>query len=246
VRNPVAPRSLTVQVVAAGAVLAVVVAVTFALLIAAIESADRANRQADELLGAVDAVSVLERRVIDAETGHRGFVITGQRDFLRSTNAAIRAIPGHQRQVRALLGEPDERALFASLVRTIDSYTVIWLDRVIRAAERSRPAARRLVATGEGERRVNGMRRRFDALRASLREDADRGQAEARSRERAAVVLAVVGVALAVLLVAVYTGYVMRFVVGPVRRVAEPRAGWPAATPARGSRAPVRRPARSA
>jgi CHASE3 domain sensor protein len=93
VRNPVAPRSLTVQVIAAGAVLAVVVALTFALLIAAIQSADRANRQADDLLRAVDAVAVLERLVIDAQTGARGFVITGQRSFLKPTNAARRAMP---------------------------------------------------------------------------------------------------------------------------------------------------------
>ncbi len=220
-RNPAASRSLTTQVVAAGVVLAVVVAATFATLIGAIRSSDRANRQADRVLTAVDAVSVLERRVLGAQIGDRGFVITGQREFLAPTNVAVKAIPGDQQRVRALLREPGERAVFASLVRAIDSYLVLWVDRVVRTAERSRPAARRLIATGEGDRRVEGMRRRFDALRASLRQDAHQSQAEVKKLVHRAVVLAVGGIALLTLLVAAYTAYVTRFMVAPVRRVAE-------------------------
>jgi signal transduction histidine kinase/CHASE3 domain sensor protein len=219
--EPSTARSLTTQIVVAGAILAIVVAVTFAMLIAAIRSADRARREADDVLRAVEAVSVLERRVIDAETGQRGFVITGRREFLTPTNAARTAIPRQQDRVRSLLDRPDERALFGSLAVAIDAYLVQWVDRVVRTTQRSRPAARRLVATGGGKRRTDAMRGQFDALRAALRRDSARGQAEVRSRERTAVILAAAGLALTVLLVAACTVYLTRFVVGPVRRVAE-------------------------
>jgi signal transduction histidine kinase/CHASE3 domain sensor protein len=218
---PAATRSLTRQVVAAAVVLAVVVAATFAMLIGAIRSLDRANRHADAVLGGVEAISILERMVVDAQTGARGFVITGRREFLKPTVAARRAIPAQQRRVRSLLRGADERRRFASLSAAIDAYLSTTINRGIRTAERSLAEARRLVATGEGDRRVEAMRRQFGAIRAGLHQDADRRHADVDDRVRRAVIVAVGAVALSMLLFAAYATYVTRFMVGPVRRVAE-------------------------
>ena len=213
--------SLVGQVLAVGVALGACAALAFALLVGAIRSLDRANEQTARALNAVRAVSDLERRVIDAETGQRGFVITGQRAFLAPTNAARAAIPERKRAVAALLDEPSQQAVFEGLSRQIDAYFQAWIAPTIRIAQRSRAEARRLVATGEGKNRVDDMRREFDAIRSGLRAEADRRQASVGDRVRSAVLIASGGVALSVLLFAAYGAFVARSVVFPVRRVAD-------------------------
>jgi hypothetical protein len=53
--------------------------------------------------------------VIDAETGMRGYVITGERMFLEPTVAAQRNLPDQQRITRERLLEEDERRIFDPL-----------------------------------------------------------------------------------------------------------------------------------
>ena len=67
----------------------------------------------------------------------------------------------------SLLDEPSQRAIFAGLSRQIDSL-LPGVDRARRSAPPSARAPRpgALVATGEGRRRVDEMRRQFDAIRA--------------------------------------------------------------------------------
>ncbi len=88
-------------------------------------------------------------------------------------------------------------------------------------AQRQSPAAaRRLVAGGEGKRRVDDMRAQFRAIRAGLRADAARSRSDARTSVRRAVVAAVVGLVVSALLYTLYNVYVGRSIVIPVRRVA--------------------------
>ena len=141
--------SLVGQVLAVGVALGVCAALAFALLVGAIRSLDRANEQTARALNAVRAVSDLERRVIDAETGQRGFVITGQRAFLAPTNAARAAIPERKRAVAALLDEPSQQAVFEGLSRQIDAYFQAWIAPTIRIA---RALAGRGAAPGRDRR----------------------------------------------------------------------------------------------
>jgi CHASE3 domain sensor protein len=100
------PRTLKRQITIAAVLLGLVQAAVFALLIGAVRSADGANLRANQVLAASEAASDLERFVIDAVTGMRGFVITGRREFLEPTLAAQRAIPAPAvlaERVRALI-----------------------------------------------------------------------------------------------------------------------------------------------
>lgn len=217
--RPRHPRSLTRQLTIAGIVFGLLEVVVFALLIGAVRSADQANRRSNEILAAVQSVSDLEKSVIDAETGMRGFVITGSEQFLDPTNTARADIPDQERVAREQVNEDDEKALLDPLTRNIDSYLTQWIDRIVVAQRQSPAAARRLVAAGEGKRRVDDMRAQFRAIRAGLRADAAHSRSDARASVRRAVVAAVVGLVVSALLYTLYNVYVGRSIVIPVRRV---------------------------
>jgi signal transduction histidine kinase/CHASE3 domain sensor protein len=214
------PRTLTRQVVIAGVVLGLLQAGIFALLIGAVQASDRANREVNQILGAVEAVSDLERLVVDAQSGERGFVISGQERFLAQAEGAKQQIPRQEQIVRDGLLKDDERRTFAPLTRDIQSYITGWLDRVNAAARRSPAEARQLVGTGEGVQRFNVIRAQFLAIRRGLAVDADRSERTARAAVRRAVAIGAAGIFLAALLFSLYTAYVTRSVVIPVRRVA--------------------------
>jgi signal transduction histidine kinase/HAMP domain-containing protein len=150
----------------------------------------------------------------------RGFVITGREQFLDPTNAARRALPEQERLARARLSGDQERALFDPMVDDIDAYMSRWVDRAIAARRRSAAEARRLVATGEGKRRVDDIRAQLSAVSAALRADAARSRQTAHDSVRRAVIAAVAGLILSTILYTLYSTYVGRAIVIPVRRVA--------------------------
>jgi signal transduction histidine kinase/CHASE3 domain sensor protein len=213
-------RTLTRQLTIAGVMLGLLQVAIFALLIGAVRSADHANQRGNEILGAVQSISDLEQTVIDSETGMRGFVITGRDAFLDPTNEARRALPEDERVARARIADEEERALFDPLVADIDAYMTRWIDAVVAARHRSAAEARRIVAAGAGKRRVDDIRAELAAIRAGLRADAARSRASAHASVRRAVVAAVVGLLLSAVLYTLYSIYVGRAIVIPVRRVA--------------------------
>jgi signal transduction histidine kinase/CHASE3 domain sensor protein len=214
------PRTLTRQLTIAGIVFGLIQALIFALLIGAVRSADHANQRTNEVLAATQSVSSLEKSVIDAETGMRGFVITGDEVFLQPTDAARAAIPSQERAVRAGVVEPDERALLDPLFGGIQSYMSQWVDRAISLRRQSTGRAANLIETAEGKRRVDDLRAQLDAVRAGLRADAASSREDARESVRRAVIAAIGGLVVSALLYTLYNIWVGRSIVIPVRRVA--------------------------
>ena len=214
------PRSLTRQLAVAGVILGLLQAIVFALLIGAVRSADHANQRTNHILSAVGSVSDLEKSVIDAETGMRGFVITGHPEFLQPLETARAALPNQQRTVRERVTVDDERGQLDPLFADIDAYMKEWINPVVAAERRSPARARELVVEGDGKRRVDDMRAEFSAVRAGLRDDADASEEQAHSAVRRAVTAAVLGIALSALLYALYGVWVRRWIIVPVRLVA--------------------------
>jgi signal transduction histidine kinase/CHASE3 domain sensor protein len=214
------PRTLTRQIAIAGVLLGLLEIAVFLVLIGAVRSADTASRRANDILAASQTVSDLEKQVIDTETGMRGFVITGDRQFLEPADAAAARIPQLERRARAQLTAPAEQAILRDVSRDIDAYVDGWVARVVRAESRSPAEGRRLVSTGEGKRQVDRMRAQFAALRQGLAADATRSARGARNAVRRAVMISVAGVGFSIVLFTLFTVYVGRSIVVPVRRVA--------------------------
>jgi PAS domain S-box-containing protein len=123
----------------------------------------RANEAA--IFHTLDVINTLEvtlSTLRDAESGQRGFVLTGEEKYFEPYAAALSALSGHQAQLRALLAEdPAQLARFAQLEQQI--------------AERLS-----LLANGAMLRRTDGI----DAVVAAIR--TDRGK-RAMERVRATV-----------------------------------------------------------
>ena len=71
--------------------------------------------RSNELLLALDNVLKL---VVDAETGQRGFVITGQAEYLAPYRSAVGSIQNQMDQLQALIaGDPAQQSLMADVRR---------------------------------------------------------------------------------------------------------------------------------
>jgi len=77
----------------------------------------QAHGERDRVQSQIDGVRRLQALVVDAETGQRGYVITGKDEFLQPYGAAIREIPATMAELRhQYADEPaDERAILALL-----------------------------------------------------------------------------------------------------------------------------------
>ena len=79
---------LTQRLLAASAALAVVVAGGFAVMLLAIDDLRDDERRARRSQALTVAANQLERLLLDLETGARGYVLTGQEQFLAPWRAA--------------------------------------------------------------------------------------------------------------------------------------------------------------
>ena len=217
---------------AAVGVVVAVLALVFASLIVATSGFHDEARSVSSAQEVLQTANELERTVIDVETGLRGYLLTGEDDFLAPFDAGLRKIPIQLQQLNARVGQPDQRArlrvLDARINAYVDGYAVPQ-----RIAGPGVGAQRIRIRAREGKRLVDDLRDRFasfdraeDALVAARRQSAER-------RGAIATETGVAGMVLSVLMLLALGWYLRRFVIAPVRRVGE------AAGPA-GSRRPQR------
>ena len=213
--------SLATQVTVAGVGFGLLVAVVFGLLVHAVREQRDATRRTTAATDIVAAGNRLERLVIDTETGQRGFVISGDPRFLAPLDQARAQIPDDFARLRRLAAEDAATTRrLAELERAVAAYLRDWSDRVVAVARVDRPRARRLVSGGEGKRRVDALRSRFDALLGDRRLAAAAQAARASDRAQTATILGIAGIVGSVLVFAVFATYVVRAILAPVRRTA--------------------------
>jgi signal transduction histidine kinase/CHASE3 domain sensor protein len=180
-------------------------------------SADRISEHIDL---SIERAHELEDLVVGLQRGERGFLLTGDERFLEPWTEARRELPRAARTFEAVEhgseDEPGARRIADGALSYLHDYSA----PLVALAREDRAAARRIVAAGEGNRRL-------DALLARLGEfvGAERLEAvePARRSERLAYLAVAVGVAGlvgTVLLVALFFLYLSRAVVTPVRRLA--------------------------
>jgi methyl-accepting chemotaxis protein len=98
-------------------------------------------------------------QLINAETGQRGFVITGRDDFLEPYTAALGKVDTAYVELRRLIGdEPDQVRRLEQLRPQIDG-KLAELKRVIDQRRASMDAAVATVAAGEGKQYMDAARR---------------------------------------------------------------------------------------
>ncbi|HEY3807031.1 MAG TPA: CHASE3 domain-containing protein [Kofleriaceae bacterium] len=98
-------------------------------------------------------------QLVNAETGQRGFVITGQDSFLEPYNAALTRIDATYTELRSLLtDEPDQERRLEELRPQIDG-KLAELKRVIEERRTAPATATATIAAGEGKEFMDAARR---------------------------------------------------------------------------------------
>jgi signal transduction histidine kinase len=213
---------LSGRMILASGLLMLILVAPFGVLLVTIEDLRATERTVRDSESFLDTANELERLVVDLETGVRGFVITGSDQFLQPWNTARADLPA---KVDALVGESagqqDQNRRARQIAEAASSYVQDYAVPLVSMVRSGDPAARSVAETAEGRRRLDAIRSQFTDLIA-----AERGLSVARQQQievetDRAVVIAVGGLALSLVLVLGYTGYLTRAIVQPVRRAGQ-------------------------
>jgi CHASE3 domain sensor protein len=209
---------LTRLTMIASGVLAILVALAFAVMLRAVDDLrDATNERAQVRMALVES-QALEQLVIDLETSQRGFVITGQEDFLQPWDAARKAFPAQTQAFLDRSVEPGLTGQARQIVRSSESFLRDYSIPLVDAERRGDPSAHGLATTAEGKRLVDGLRAQFDRYDADVGRALAARAANADDNVRRAIIAASVGLGGSVILVTAFTWYLTRAIVRPVRR----------------------------
>jgi signal transduction histidine kinase len=204
----------------ASAVLIVLIAGAFVVLLLALDSTRDSGELARHSRVELNAANRLEKLLIDLETGERGFVITHEPRFLEPWRLAHAAIPTAGRRLLSLADDAGQRRRAGRIVRAVQSYVSDYSLPLVAAARRGDPAAESIRATLRGKQLVDALRARFNRYVATERALLTARQADADSEAHLATVLASVGLVGSALLIVLFASYLARAIVLPIRRAA--------------------------
>jgi CHASE3 domain sensor protein len=152
---------------AASLVLAVLVGSVLTLLVLTINGFRHTAQRVRHSEEVIASANHLEKQVLDLETGERGFMLTRRERFLEPWRSAGRQLPvGTARLERLVAGDRDQEQRARGIARATHSYYVGWSAPIVRLARRHPAAATAKVSSGEGKRRVDAIRGRFERFTA--------------------------------------------------------------------------------
>jgi CHASE3 domain sensor protein len=154
----------------------------------------RANANASLRTGTyLDATINVERSAVDAETGLRGYVITGDRAFLAPERSAESAMPAATSALRRAAAQDGEFVTQAAqLASAARAYLARYVPQVIDQVRRNPGGARSVTTTALGKRLVDAIRLQTAALERQISARQAARQRAARGSANNAVHLAVV------------------------------------------------------
>jgi len=161
-------RDIKLRVVRQTAVLAgaaVVLAGMVLLLLRDFERSRDAERWVVHNHRVINSAESLLSMMKDAETGERGFLLTGDESYLVPYNSAIAALPRSLKALKDLTsGNPGQQARWVEINRLTDERLSV-LKRAIELRKASEvDAALALVRSGEGEQSMDELRSTLDAV----------------------------------------------------------------------------------
>lgn len=113
----------------------------------------------------LDAISAVANHLKDAETGHRGFIITGDDVFLEPYDAALDRIPASITTLRELtIDNTVQQERIDELDRLITSKTIEMRKRLDERRRAGFEAAAKGITEGEGRRLMDELRRVLEQL----------------------------------------------------------------------------------
>ena len=219
-RNRPSP-SLATRMLAASALVALLVAGGFGILIHAVATLDEATDQEAHAQDMITSTLMVEKLVLDLETGSRGFVLSGNDRFLQPWDRARTELPGRLQSFERLASRnPAQRRLAQRLAIAIRDYVDFYSVPLVNLARQRPAAARAPDSTAEGKRQTDEIRGQFVRFRDAVGAISAQSATDARSQSDRAIRLAVAGLVACALLVVLFGLYLARSTARPVRAAA--------------------------
>jgi len=212
--------SLTRRTFAVSLVLSVVIGTGFLLLALAIDALRKSEARANHAVMVLAAANRLERLSLDIETTQRGFVITGEPQFLQPWYQARTDFAPQADTLESLAraGDEGQGGRAKDLTAAGKSYITDYSIPLVMTARRDLNSAQAVAVTEEGERRIGALRSKFERFMAREERIFQAGSDRADAYASWAVVAASVSVAGSIALILFSGGYLAVSVVRPVRR----------------------------
>ncbi|WP_218575131.1 CHASE3 domain-containing protein [Limnoglobus roseus] len=111
-----------------------------------------------------DVLSLLK----DAETGQRGYLLTGRDEYLEPYRAAVEKVPGRVEQLQVLTADnPDQQTRLAKMRARIDAKLGELREAVSARREKGQEAALAVVLDGRGKKMMDDLRTVADEMEAT-------------------------------------------------------------------------------
>ncbi|MET0766586.1 MAG: CHASE3 domain-containing protein [Aeromicrobium sp.] len=201
--------------------MAILIGAAFAALLVAVTNFRGATDERRDTREELVSAESFEKLIIDLETGLRGFVITGEERFLEPWTEARAALPAASAELEELTA--DKPVEFARVQRIVDAawaYVREYGLPLVAAVRTDDGYARSVEATDSGRLRIEALRASFDRFSEAGRASLDAREADAEVAATRATAAAAVGVAASILTILIFTGYLTRIIVRPLRRAA--------------------------
>jgi len=148
----------------------------------------RANAEAARSRGILAAIDSVQAALVDAESGQRGFLLTGESRYLDPFNRAVEELPNDLATLRELLGGSQEGMREFDELNSLANQKEGELRQTIELRRtQGAQAALAIVLTGEGKRTMEAIRAVCDQMRRN--EDARKGRASAEGEAASGVAL---------------------------------------------------------
>jgi signal transduction histidine kinase len=199
-------------------------AVVFLVLFLAITGLRQRSLDARHSQQVIATANELQTRVIDLETGVRGFVLTSDESYLSPWREAQRAIPSRSKKLLSLTkGDPGQQQRALSIKHAIDIYLDTYSRPLVLFMQRNPGLAREIVVDekGLGRTQINAIRAKFAEFLSKETALGNRRDKRAHVTAQRALVVGGIGLGTALLLILLGAVYVNRAVAGPMRSAAE-------------------------
>jgi signal transduction histidine kinase len=182
VKSDSSPTVLTSTVLAAFAAVVVVLAITLVIGLRNLRNVYEASEATAHTYAVKLELRQLLALLVDAETGERGFIITGQEPYLEPYTPARNAVPSVIARLRALMADEPAQQTDVNALATIANEKLTELAAAIRQRRESGfSAAQAVVATNVGKRTMDRVRQ--TVARVEAREDAALATRLARTQQ---------------------------------------------------------------
>ncbi|MDQ6716960.1 MAG: CHASE3 domain-containing protein [Gemmatimonadota bacterium] len=152
-------RATTVYSSVAFASVAVVVLILIVLQCRSSANVEASAALVERTMETQRALSSFGNRLTDAETGQRGYLLTGIPGYLRPYEVATQSIPGELQRLKALVGSDPNQLSRVARLDTLSQAKLAELIRTVRLAnEGKRDSALQVVRTNVGDSLMQSIR----------------------------------------------------------------------------------------